>query len=161
MTIRCIVSMLSLVALVLSASSAFAQTQPVAYSHKIHIANGLACLDCHSTADVAAKATIPSVNKCMLCHAKVGVDRPEIKKVAEFAAAKREIPWVRVYEFEAHALVKFRHAPHVTKGIQCTTCHGDMANAATAQALVKHSMGTCISCHRQNGASDDCATCHY
>jgi len=135
--------------------------QPIAYSHKLHISKGLACLDCHSTADTQAAASIPSVTKCMLCHAKIAKDKPEIQKVAAFAEKKREIPWVRVYGFEPDALVKFRHSPHVKKGIECATCHGNMAEATTAEALVKHNMGTCVSCHRQNKASDDCATCHY
>lgn len=135
--------------------------QPIAYSHKLHIEKGLACLDCHSTADTQAAATIPSVNKCMLCHAKIAKDKPEVQKVAGFADKKQEIPWVRVYEFEPNALVKFRHSAHVKKGIACATCHGNMAEATTAERLVKHDMGTCVSCHRQNKASDDCATCHY
>ena len=62
--------------------TAAAAEQPIAYSHKLHVAGGLACLDCHSTADTGAAATIPSVQKCMLCHGKVGVDKPEIKKIA-------------------------------------------------------------------------------
>src|SRR5678816_548910 len=92
--------------------------QPIAYSHKLHISKGLACLDCHSTADTQAAASIPSVTKCMLCHAKIAKDKPEIQKVAAFAEKKREIPWVRVYGFEPDALVKFRHSPHVKKGIE-------------------------------------------
>jgi Cytochrome c7 and related cytochrome c len=135
--------------------------QPIAYSHKVHIDQGLVCLDCHITADVSARATIPSVTKCMLCHAKIATDKPEIKKVAQYAASKREIPWERVYGFESGAAVKFQHAPHIRASVQCATCHGDMTQAATAQVLVKHTMGTCLSCHRQNHASEDCATCHY
>src|SRR6516225_8187586 len=42
--------------------------QPVAYSHKQHMALGLQCLDCHISADISAAAGIPSVRKCMLCH---------------------------------------------------------------------------------------------
>ena len=45
--------------------------------------------------------------------------------------------------------------------IGCATCHGDMTQAATAERLVKHNMGTCVSCHRQYKSSEDCAACHY
>jgi hypothetical protein len=135
--------------------------QPIAYSHKQHLALGMECLDCHSSADTGAAATIPSVRKCMLCHAKVAVDKPEVKKVAAFAAGKREIPWERVYGFPPESLVKFRHAPHFRANIVCATCHGDMTQATTAQRLVKHNMGSCLSCHRQYKASEDCAACHY
>jgi hypothetical protein len=150
-----------LMMIVSMAATVLRAEQPIAYSHKIHIEHGLQCLDCHSGADTGARATIPSVSKCMLCHAKIATDNPEVKKVAEFAAARREIPWERVYGFDPGALVKFQHAPHIRAGVQCARCHGDMTQAATAQPLVKHSMGTCLTCHRQNHASEDCTTCHY
>jgi len=152
-----------LLALLFAAICAASQSnaQPIAYSHKKHIAMGLQCLDCHSMADIGPAATIPSVAKCMLCHARMGTDKPEIKKIADYAAKGREIPWVRVYGFDAQALVKFNHAPHIRAQVQCATCHGDMTQAETAQKLVTHNMGTCLTCHRQKGASQDCATCHY
>ncbi len=141
---------------------AAAVDQPIAYTHKKHIAIGMQCLDCHSMADIGPAATIPSVAKCMLCHAKIATDKPEIKKMAtEYAAKGREIPWVRVYGFEPHAFVKFNHAPHIRAKVDCATCHGDMTQVDTAQKLVNHNMGTCLACHRQKGASQDCATCHY
>ena len=71
-----------------------AADQPIAYSHKKHIALGLQCLDCHSMADIGPAATIPSVTKCMLCHAMIATDKPEIKKIADYAAKGREIPWL-------------------------------------------------------------------
>ena len=135
--------------------------QPVAYSHKQHLALGLQCLDCHISADTSAAASIPSVRKCMLCHAKIGIANPEVKKVIAFANSKREIPWQRVYGFPRESLVKFRHAPHARAKIECARCHGDMTQATTAQPLVKHSMGSCLSCHRQYKATEDCAACHY
>ncbi len=143
------------------AAAAAPSVQPIAYSHKQHIAMGLQCVDCHSGADVAAAATIPSVKKCMLCHAKLGAAKPEIQKLAAFAASKREVPWQRVYGFPKESLVKFQHAPHARAKVACATCHGDMTQATTAEVLVKHNMGTCLSCHRQNKASEDCAACHY
>src|SRR5437763_8095069 len=133
--------------------------QPIAYSHKQHIALGLQCLDCHSSADTSAAATLPSVRKCMLCHAKLAAAKPEIQKLAGYAARKREVPWRRVYGFDREALVKFQHAPHFRAKIDCARCHGDMRQATTAARLVKHTTGTCLSCHRENQASEDGAAC--
>jgi hypothetical protein len=135
--------------------------QPIAYSHKTHLALGLQCLDCHSMADIGPAATIPSVTKCMLCHAMAATDKPEVKKIAAYAAKGMEIPWQRVYTFEPHAFVRFNHAAHLHANVQCITCHGDMTKVDTAQKTVNHNMGTCLSCHREKGASQDCATCHY
>jgi len=134
--------------------------QPVEYSHKKHLALGLDCLDCHSGADVRARAGIPSVAKCMLCHQKLARDNSEVKKVIAYAAQNHEIPWERVYGFSPEALVRFQHAPHYQAHIACSTCHGDMTQATVAQRQVRHTMGSCLNCHRQNHASEDCATCH-
>lgn len=139
---------------------AFAADQPIEFPHNKHIALNLECLDCHSQADVADAATIPSINKCMLCHEKIATDRPEVQKLAAFAEAGREPPWVRIYQFNRTGHVKFRHSPHFRADIECTTCHGNMTEAVTAQPLVKHTMGTCLNCHRERQASVDCMACH-
>src|SRR5213594_3504322 len=115
--------------LLAGSASAGPSQQPIAYSHKQHIALGLQCLDCHSSADTGAAATIPSVRKCMLCHAKVASGKPEIKKLAAYAGSKREIPWQRVYSLPREALVKFQHAAHVRAKTDCAICHGDMTQA--------------------------------
>ena len=135
--------------------------QPIQFPHNRHMALGLACLDCHSTADQQAEAGIPSVTKCMLCHEKLVPDKPEVKKVRAYAARGVEIPWERVYTFNPSALVRFRHAPHYRASIACAACHGDVARGTVAVLAVKHTMGTCLTCHRQKNATQDCASCHY
>jgi len=97
----------------------------------------------------------------MLCHAKLLTRDPEVQKVIAYADKNVEIPWVRVYSFASSANVKFRHAPHYQAGISCSTCHGDLTKAGVAEHTVTHNMGTCLTCHRQKHASEDCATCHY
>jgi hypothetical protein len=146
--------------LILCAAVALAE-QPVQFPHNRHVALGLGCVDCHSGADRRAAAGIPSVRKCMLCHEKLAADKPGVQKVREYAARKTEIPWERVYGFPREALVKFRHAPHYRAKIDCTTCHGDVAKTTVAQLAVKHNMGSCLTCHRQRHATEDCAACHY
>ena len=137
------------------------QQQPIEFPHNTHIDQGLACIDCHSTVDTEAAAELPSVTKCMLCHEKVAVDTPGVAELREFAKRGHEIPWVRVYEFPELAAVKFRHAAHVRLGIGCVECHGDVSAMTVATRVVKHTMGTCVDCHRKNQASDDCVVCHY
>ena len=153
--------MIAVLALVVLAGLAAAQQQPIEYPHNKHIALGLECLDCHSFADTQARATIPSVRKCMLCHEKHATDGPGVKALADYYAKGREVPWRRVYGFDKLAAVKFQNAPHVRANVACATCHGDVARMTVAVKAVEHNMGTCISCHRQNSASDDCVTCHY
>ena len=146
--------------IVVCASAARAQ-QPIAFPHNTHMQLGMQCVDCHIGADVRDAAGLPSVRKCMLCHAKLAREKPEVRKVIGYANKNVEIPWVRVYGFSPEAHVKFRHEPHYQAGIPCSTCHGDLTKATVAQRTVNHNMGTCLTCHRQRHASQDCAACHF
>lgn len=138
-----------------------AEQQPIAFPHNTHMQMGMQCVDCHIGADVRDAAGIPSVRKCMLCHAKLATKKPEVQKVIGYANKNIEIPWVRVYGFSPGAHVLFRHAPHYQAGVSCSTCHGDLTKATVAQRTVHQTMGTCLTCHRQRHASQDCAACHF
>jgi hypothetical protein len=135
--------------------------QPIAYTHKVHLANGMQCTDCHVGVDQGPDARIPSVNFCMTCHQVIATDKPEIKKLAAYSARGEDIPWQRVYGFEPSAHVKFDHAPHIRTGVDCSVCHGDMRTQTVAERKVDHTMGFCVECHRQHSASIDCVTCHF
>ncbi|MCP4203399.1 MAG: menaquinol oxidoreductase, partial [bacterium] len=128
--------------------------------HNKHVALDLACVDCHSTVETRSEASLPSVTKCMLCHAKLANDGPGVKLLIEYSERGREVPWRRVYSFTKEAHVVFRHASHVRAGVACETCHGNVAEMTVAERAVDHNMGTCLNCHRQSKASEDCAACH-
>ncbi len=135
--------------------------QPIAYSHRVHIDAGMSCSDCHTTVETHDRAQLPSVSKCMLCHQAIAVDHPEVQRLAAYSEKGLDVPWVRVYGFEKRGHVIFRHAPHVRAGVECARCHGDVAEMSVAERAVEHTMGTCVECHRESGASDDCAICHF
>jgi hypothetical protein len=135
--------------------------QPIAYTHKVHLANGMQCTDCHVGVDQGPDARIPSVNFCMTCHQVIATDKPEIKKLAAYRASGEDIPWQRVYGFEPSAHVRFNHAPHIRAGVDCAKCHGDMHTQTVAERKVDHTMGFCVQCHRENKVSVDCVTCHF
>jgi hypothetical protein len=134
--------------------------QPVAYTHKVHLANGLHCETCHVGVDQGPDGRIPGVTSCMTCHQVIDTDNAEIKKIAAYAQRGEEIPWVRVYNYNQSAHVKFNHAPHIRAGVQCASCHGDMTTQTTAERKVNLNMGFCIECHRAKQVSVDCELCH-
>lgn len=138
-----------------------APVQPLAFTHKAHLASGMQCTDCHEGVDKGPDAKIPSADFCMTCHQVVASDRPEIKKLAAYIARGEDIPWQRVYGFFPSAHLKFNHAPHVRGGIPCAQCHGDMTQQTVAVRAVNLTMGYCLSCHKARKASIDCVTCHY
>jgi hypothetical protein len=135
--------------------------QPIAFPHNKHIANGVACMTCHIGVDKGAVAGIPSVKLCMTCHEFFATDRPEVKKLTAYYNSGVDISWQRVYGFAQSAHVKFNHSPHIRAGIDCSSCHGDLANMTVAVRAVEINMGFCIKCHRAKQASTDCVTCHF
>lgn len=135
--------------------------QPIAFNHKIHIAKGLKCTFCHSGATQGPQAGIPSATFCMGCHRVIAANKPEIRKLAAYAAKGQDVPWQPVNWFYPSAHVRFWHAPHIRAGIDCSTCHGDVAQETVAVRKKNLTMNFCLGCHRQKGVSVDCTTCHY
>jgi len=117
--------------------------QPIAFPHVKH--QGVACAVCHRGVTTAARAGIPSAAFCAKCH----------------SALPRDIAWVQVTRLPSH--VNFSHRRHVTLArLDCASCHGEMRERRTPMgaAPIQLTMTTCLSCHRQEGAAEDCAACH-
>lgn len=136
--------------------------QPIAFPHHVHIENKLGCTDyCHTSASVGPQAGLPSVNTCMRCHGIIATDKPEVQKLAAYQDRGEDIAWQRVFDYSPSAHVRFEHAPHIRAGVECATCHGDIASQTVATRSVELTMGVCVSCHREKGAPVDCLTCHF
>jgi len=146
--------------LLLGGAAARAQTsQPIRYSHKVHVAfYKMDCRFCHSSATKSAFAGIPSVEKCMICHRVIAVNHPEIKKIAQYWKEKKPIPWNRVTELPDYTY--FPHFRMVNAGVSCLTCHPGIDKVDTAVQQQEFTMGFCLKCHRSRGVSIDCWTCH-
>jgi len=135
--------------------------QPINFSHQIHVSKvGLACTHCHTTVEKSMAAGIPSVETCMNCHSQVATDKPEIQKLTKYWEDKQPVPWKRVYRLNARKYVYFSHKRHVKGGLECTNCHGNVAVQPVIKQVPQLEMGWCMSCHKQNNAPIDCATCH-
>jgi mono/diheme cytochrome c family protein len=164
-----------------------APAQPIFFNHVIHAGSfSIPCQHCHVNARRGAAAGLPSVQRCMGCHAIIGaVDNPEIRKIHDYWNRRQPIPWVRV--FKVPEFTYFTHKPHVRAGVECQTCHGpiermprvgadrlghfipdDLINLVRTRPIVRPlSMGWCIDCHRDQNAKKgtkaplDCVTCHH
>jgi Cytochrome c7 and related cytochrome c/Class III cytochrome C family len=133
--------------------------QPIPYSHKIHLALGLKCQQCHPNPDPGAAMTIPAVAKCMECHTTIARDNPAIERLAEFSRNEQPIPWVRVYSVPSW--VSWNHRRHLKAGMTCVQCHGDVAQMeVTVEATNVTKMAGCLDCHRAKHASLRCNSCH-
>ncbi|HCI16465.1 MAG: cytochrome c3 family protein [Candidatus Marinimicrobia bacterium] len=171
-------------------------TQPIAFSHQLHAGEmEIACQYCHFGAEDSKHAGIPPANVCMNCHKFVNntfnetrradlenrkpVFSKEIKKIyaslgldLDGKKVNDEIPteWVKVHNVPD--FVFFSHKPHITAGVDCAKCHGDVQTMTQVKQVEDLSMGWCLDCHRQEHDSiqsatgstaylQDCASCHY
>ena len=144
--------------LLILAAAAFAQDQPIPYSHKQHLAMGLKCGFCHENADPGEMMGIPDGKKCMTCHSTVKPDSPQIQKLTAMAKRPNGVPWVRVYQIPSY--VMFSHRTHTQAGNTCETCHGPVAQREQIKKETDISMGGCMSCHTAKKAPNECTSCH-
>lgn len=134
--------------------------QPIAFSHARHVVRaGIDCQFCHAYARRGPVAGIPSVERCAGCHRTILNERPEIERVLGYWERQEPIPWVRVHDLPDY--VRFSHKAHVRAGVDCATCHGDVASTSIARQAESLSMGWCVDCHAEREASRDCVICHY
>ena len=133
--------------------------QPIPYSHKVHLAQGLQCVMCHETVETDDHATLPPTATCMGCHANVKTDSPHIQKLKEWDDKNEAVPWRRVYRLPT--FVYFSHKQHVTDAkVTCDVCHGNVAQMDVMQKVKDISMAACIECHKAHSAQVNCDTCH-
>jgi hypothetical protein len=159
--------------------------QPINFPHNTHVQQyKIDCQYCHSDARRSEYAGLPSVTRCMGCHRITAADKPEIKKLAEYAGKGEPVPWVRVYKLPEFTY--FPHKAHIRAQLKCQTCHGPVetmttVGARTGQQLGNDllnlvgmrpaapplTMGWCVECHRRENATRgtkaplDCVTCHH
>lgn len=137
-------------------------TQPIAFNHSVHIENDVQCTECHEGVETQAEAGLPPISTCASCHRRTIPDNPEVVKFMEYYQNDEPILWHKVNSLPEGAMVHFVHAPHIQAGVECATCHGDVAQMTVAQATLNvANMGWCVSCHEENQASTDCLTCHH
>jgi hypothetical protein len=134
--------------------------QPIEFSHRIHAGdNAIPCLFCHTYARRGPVAGVPSVQRCAQCHLTIASEKPEIVKLLGYWERKEPIAWLRVHDLPD--FVRFTHKRHVAAGVECRTCHGDVARMDAAVQTAPLTMGWCLSCHKERKAPTDCVACHY
>lgn len=135
--------------------------QPIRYNHSVHIGNGMTCVDCHVGAREQARATLPTLETCMMCHSEPLTDKPEEQKIRTLAEAGQPLVWTQLTRVPRH--VYFSHRRHATIGkIECQVCHGPMDTLTEPPRRVFRAMTmeACQNCHAQNNARNDCTDCH-
>ena len=145
--------------------------QPISFSHRVHATDKqISCVFCHPDSINGERSGVPPVQTCMLCHSRIISTHPQIQQLWGYYQRREPVPWVRVNDLPDY--VFFNHQIHTRRGYDCSRCHGDIAGmdrvrmvtwkevGASEKGADPVKMGFCIQCHRDNGGSHDCFTCH-
>ena len=146
--------------------------QPIAFPHYTHANElGMQCEFCHSEARKSIHAGVPPTQTCVNCHQYVKADNPVIMQVMEYHNKGEAIPWKKVHDLPDY--VYFAHKRHVKAGVECTECHGQVAEMgkkvmtqnpdgtyteAVETVMVREStlqMGWCLDCHASHPSVDE------
>jgi hypothetical protein len=143
------------------------QSIPLTFSHALHLKKNIECAYCHERAPESTEARdslIPREESCTDCHP---VDRAQPFKKAKVAARcdachpgfQPGTPVERVVVPTPH--IKFNHKIHVSNGIRCQQCHGDMRDVEQGTRAQLPTMPLCLRCHvGGTKVSSRCSTCH-
>jgi hypothetical protein len=122
------------------------QNQEIPFSHKHHVGGlGLDCRFCHSSVDRSANAGMPSTHTCLTCHSQIWKKASLLKPLHDSAEQNSPLEWNRVYRLPHY--VYFNHSIHVTKGIGCVTCHGQVDQMPMMVKTKAFFMRQCLECH--------------
>jgi len=121
--------------------------QPVPFSHKHHVFGlGLDCRYCHTSVENSAFAGVPATETCMTCHSQIWKQAPLLAPLRNSLAKNERLPWHRVND--TPDFVFFDHRVHVSHGIGCATCHGQLDQMPLAWQSHSLYMKWCLDCHR-------------
>jgi cytochrome c7-like protein len=121
--------------------------QPIQFSHERHVAgNGIDCRYCHTSVEESRFAGIPPTKTCMNCHSEIFANSPYLEPVRASLSSNTPIRWTRVHDLPD--FVYFDHSIHVSKGVGCTTCHGQVDRMPLMWQENTLQMEWCLECHR-------------
>jgi hypothetical protein len=81
----------------------------------------------------------------MNCHTEVLSDSDILAPVRDAAEKGTPLVWNRVYTLPDY--VYFDHSAHVTKGVACVSCHGQVDQMAVVVQATSLQMSFCMNCH--------------
>ncbi|MGN6482492.1 cytochrome c3 family protein [Luteibacter sp.] len=121
--------------------------QPIPFSHQHHVGEvGLDCRYCHASVETAAFAGMPPLSTCMTCHSQLFAHQPVFAPLRDAWQGGAPLRWTRVHDLPD--FVYFNHAVHVSNGVGCISCHGDVAHMPLMRREAPLTMKWCLDCHR-------------
>lgn len=135
--------------------------QPISFNHRLHVEQEeMSCEECHRYCETETFSGLPSGKLCALCHIEPQGESKAEARLVELLQSGSELEWQPLFEQPPH--VFYSHRRHVVvAGIECQTCHGDIAQSDSPPVQVRRlTMDDCRNCHEKSGASTECTACH-
>ncbi len=135
------------------------RTEP-SFPHRVHVIdNQLTCTFCHGGARSSDRPGMPPPELCAPCHDKIDPTKPAERRVGAFFDESSR--YRTVADAALPADVQFSHGRHVTGAkLDCTACHGDVANEDSVPLGPLVRKPDCMTCHAQFGKANNCDECH-
>jgi len=123
------------------------KNQPVPFSHQHHAQElGIDCRYCHTSVEKSAQAGFPATEVCMSCHSQIWQNSPLLEPIRQSYETKTPMKWNLVNKVPE--FVYFNHSIHISRGINCNTCHGAVQQMHITWKGQAFQMQWCLECHR-------------
>lgn len=126
------------------------------FAHKTHTQGGeTTCKRCHMKATKSMEAGMPDERLCGFCHKTVYGDKP----VGEFY---NRTEWLSAHDISKakYKEIKFSHEHHISMGMKCDECHGNVAESAQIRSEHIPAKPVCFTCHDDWNSPNQCYICH-
>ena len=126
------------------------------FNHKVHAEKGMACDSCHEGYEDQPSAGMPTFEVCLTCHGPKADKAPPLfeLEIQKHSPEDSFVSGAKYYD------LKFSHALHQEKQVECSECHGDVGQATRVTADHRPGAEMCLGCHSKRGLSMECAVCH-
>lgn len=121
--------------------------QPIPFSHQHHVGGlKLDCQYCHTSVTTSAQAGLPPTETCMTCHSQIWTNAELLEPLRQSLTRNQPLRWNRVTQLPDY--VYFHHDVHVTAGVGCVECHGQVDTMPLMRRAEPFQMQWCVDCHR-------------
>jgi len=121
--------------------------QPIPFSHQHHAWElGIDCRYCHTSVEKSSYAGLPATETCMSCHSQIWTNSPLLEPVRQSYETGTPIKWNLVNKVPD--FVHFNHSIHISRGLNCNTCHGPVQHMQITYKGNPFQMQWCLECHR-------------
>jgi hypothetical protein len=124
----------------------------IIFAHDNH--TDMDCADCHDRielSDLAGDRNLPTMDVCGECH--------DTEDTEECGICHRNAD-DPTSSMHPERTIVFGHKNHLSREVECSSCHGQIASSTKTSPEHMPSMSQCFSCHDGKQAGDQCELCH-